>query len=72
MSSSTEPAWEAFRDRVTSLASLREDEEFLRYVAGVTERMWCHVLEDEHLQPEQAESRLFGFFQEDRRFFTGG
>lgn len=70
MASGKEPTWEAFRARVLDRASLRKDPPFLRYVEGVSERMWRHVHGEENLSPETAEARLFGFYQEDRRFFT--
>lgn len=57
--------WEEFRDAVVTLAELRNDDGFRKYVAGVTARAWQHVLSENFFSPEAAEKRLWGFYQSD-------
>ncbi|EHM09815.1 hypothetical protein TheveDRAFT_0656 [Thermanaerovibrio velox DSM 12556] len=60
-----------FKAEVIALAGARDDQEFIRYVNGVTDRMWHHVVTEEGLSAQEAEERLFQFYEEDKRFFKG-
>ncbi|MCX7827822.1 MAG: hypothetical protein N2315_01260 [Thermanaerothrix sp.] len=59
------------KEEVTALARARDDEDFIRYVHGVTDRMWHHVAVEEGLSAQAVEERLFAFYEEDKRFFKG-
>ncbi len=57
--------WRVFRERALELARAKGDAAFERYVAGVTDRAWEHILEENFFTPENAVERLWGFYQSD-------
>ncbi len=57
--------WRVFRERTLELARSKGDEGFVKYVSGVSDRAWEHILEENFFTPENAVSRLWGFYQSD-------
>jgi hypothetical protein len=57
--------WRVFRERTIELARAKGDEGFDRYVAGVSDKAWEHILEENFFTPENAVSRLWNFYQSD-------
>ncbi|MDD4364348.1 MAG: hypothetical protein PHF19_01275 [Synergistales bacterium] len=60
--------WQAFREETLDLARKRENDDFMRYASSMTDRAWRHVVDEGVFSPEEAEKRLWGFYQEDLKF----
>ena len=48
--------WRVFRTRTLELARAKSDAEFEKYVSGVSDRAWEHILEENFFTPENAET----------------
>jgi hypothetical protein len=57
--------WKIFRDRTLALAEQKNDRDFVRYVGGVTDAAWAHILEANFFTPEKAMERLWQFYNTD-------
>ena len=57
--------WRVFRERTIELARARNDAGFDRYVSGVSDRAWEHILEENYFTPENAAERLWNFYRSD-------
>ncbi len=57
--------WRVFKTRALELALAKCDSAFERYVAGVSDRAWEHILEENFFTPENAVERLWEFYQSD-------
>ena len=57
--------WRIFRERTIELARAKGNEDFVKYVSGVSDRAWEHILEENFFTPENAVSRLWNFYQSD-------
>ncbi len=57
--------WKVFRARTLELAETKGDPAFCEYVAGVSDRAWAHILEENFFTPQNAAERLWGFYSTD-------
>lgn len=59
--------WEFFKREAITLAKNRHDEEFTQYISSLTDRAWQHVFQEKSLSPDQAEQKMWSFYQEDKK-----
>jgi len=59
--------WENYKQETLDLAKNRNDRAFIQYISSLTEKAWKHVLKENKLTPEQAERKMWSFYQEDNK-----
>lgn len=57
--------WKIFRRRTLELAETKQDADFKKYVEGVSDKAWAHILEENFFTPQKAMERLWGFYSTD-------
>ncbi|MGI6076460.1 MAG: DUF255 domain-containing protein [Pyramidobacter sp.] len=57
--------WKIFRQKTLELAETKSDADFKKYVEGVSDKAWAHILEENFFTPEKAMERLWGFYTTD-------
>lgn len=57
--------WKIFRRRTLELAETKQDADFKKYVEGVSDKAWAHILEENFFTPQKAMERLWGFYNTD-------
>lgn len=57
--------WHEFKMKVTALAEKYDDPAFMKYVNGVTDKVWAHILEENFFTVEQCAKRFRNFYESD-------
>lgn len=57
--------WQEFKALTLELGTKRNDPNFDRYLLGVTDNAWSHVLSENFLTPKTCEQKLWGFYNSD-------